>query len=140
MQLQPGMLMPSVSKYMTPKPFTIDRLATIAEAHRFMQEHAIRHLPVVDKGELCGIVSDRDLVAFENAGADPNMSLVHSAMTEHPFIVTSDTALDEVVEIMGEQKYGSVVVMGSDGIEGIFTASDACAAFAKVLRSASAIA
>lgn len=134
------MLMPSVSKYMTASPFTIDRLATIADAHRFMQEHAIRHLPVVDKGELCGIVSERDLVAFENVGADPNTSLVHAAMTERPFIVTSDTALDEVVEIMGEYKYGSVVVMGGDGIEGIFTAADACTVLANILRTASAVA
>jgi hypothetical protein len=37
---------------------------------------------------------------------------------------------------MGTRKYGSVVVMGRDGIEGIFTATDACQAFAQVLREA----
>jgi hypothetical protein len=37
---------------------------------------------------------------------------------------------------MGERKYGSVVVMGKQGIEGIFTAIDACQAFAQILRRA----
>jgi hypothetical protein len=35
---------------------------------------------------------------------------------------------------MGEHKYGSVVVVGRNGIEGIFTATDACLAFARTLR------
>ena len=39
---------------------------------------------------------------------------------------------------MGEQKYGSVVIVGRDGVEGIFTAVDACQMLAKLLRSATA--
>ena len=66
------------------------------------------------------------------------MTLVEDAMTERPFVVTSDTALDEVVEIMGDKKYGSVVVMGHDGIEGIFTAVDACRALAQILHQVTA--
>lgn len=59
-------------------------------------------------------------------------------MIERPFVVTGDTALDEVVEIMGEHEYGSVVVMGRQGIEGIFTAIDAGQAFVQILRRAAA--
>lgn len=132
------MLMPSVSRYMTAKPFTIQRTATLAEAHKLMREHQIRHLPVVDSvGDLCGVVSQRDLHLIETlADADPEKVRVEEAMVERPFIVTSDIALDEVVEIMAEHKYGSVVVMGKQGIEGIFTAVDACQAFAQILRRA----
>lgn len=121
---------------MTSNPWTIARTATLAEAHALMREHAIRHLPVVDDaGDLCGIVSERDLLLVETlAGSDPETTRVEQAMKERPFIVTSDTALDDVAEIMGEHRYGSVVVMGRDGIEGIFTATDACQAFARMLR------
>ncbi|MBX3160442.1 MAG: CBS domain-containing protein [Deltaproteobacteria bacterium] len=130
------MRLPAVSAYMTANPYTIDRRATLAEARRVMQEHNIRHLPVLDRGDLCGVISDRDLRLYEGAGSNPDEALVNAAMSESPFIVTSDTALDEVVEIMGEQKYGSVVVMGHNGVEGIFTAVDACRALAEVLRAA----
>jgi CBS domain-containing protein len=44
-----------------------------------------------------------------------------------------------VVRIMGDRKYGSVVVVGAHGVvEGIFTAVDACRALADVLDRATA--
>ena len=134
------MRMPPVSHYMTTKPVTIERSAMLAEAHRLMRERKIRHLPVVDEaGNLCGIVSQRDLHLIETLiGVDPEATRIEDAMIERPFVVTGDTALDEVVEIMGEHKYGSVVVMGRDGVEGIFTAIDACHAFVQILRQAAA--
>ncbi|MCX5745166.1 MAG: CBS domain-containing protein [Proteobacteria bacterium] len=122
---------------MTDSPRTIDRLATLTEAERVMREQGIRHLPVVDAGTLCGILSQRDLLLLaNNLGMDPDTTLVHAAMTDHPFVVTSDTPVDEVVEIMAEHKYGSVVVMGRDGVDGIFTAVDACRALVDVLARA----
>jgi acetoin utilization protein AcuB len=49
-------------------------------------------------------------------------------------MVTSDAPVDEVAQIMSEKKYGSVIVMGRDGIEGIFTAVDACRVLAEILQ------
>jgi acetoin utilization protein AcuB len=123
---------------MTANPVTVGRTSTLAEAHRLMREHAVRHLPVLDDaGELCGIVSERDLHLIETlTDASPEDARVEDAMVERPFVVTGDTALDEVVEIMGEHKYGSVVVMGRGGVEGIFTAVDACEVLAQIVRRA----
>ncbi|HEY4056591.1 MAG TPA: CBS domain-containing protein [Kofleriaceae bacterium] len=132
------MLMPSISRYMTTKPVTVQRSAPLAEARRLMSDHGIRHLPVLDGRDLCGIVSDRDLRLLSNGPLDLDCDRVADAMTDRPFIVTSDAPLDEVVEIMGARKYGSVVVAGKDGVEGIFTAVDACMALIDVLRRAAA--
>lgn len=129
-----------MSRFMTKQPVTIRSDETLAEAHRIMRERGIRHLPVLDpEGDLCGIVTLRDMYLMETLhDADPSTLLVEQAMVERPFIVTADTPLEEVVQIMGEQKYGSVVIMGKQGIEGIFTAVDVCLAFAQFLRSAEA--
>lgn len=123
---------------MTKNPFTIKRTATLADAHVLMRDHQIRHLPVLDDdGRLCGLISDRDLHLIETlAETFPNTTLVEEAMTENPFVVTSDMPLDDVAEIMGEHKYGSAVVMGRDGVEGILTATDVCRALAQLLREA----
>lgn len=122
---------------MTVQPWTIDRKMTVRDAHRMMQEHGIRHLPVVDDGELVGIVSERDLHLIESL-ADALVAVpVERVMREHPFVITSDTALDEVALIMANGKYGSAIILGHDGIEGIFTTVDACRALSDVLiRSA----
>jgi acetoin utilization protein AcuB len=128
------MPIPAVSHYMQ-KPITIERTASLAEAHRVMSQHQIRHLPVLEQGNLVGVVTQRDPHPLESVGeAGVANSKVDEAMTEHPFIVTSDTALDEVLDIMADHKYGSVIVMGHAGVEGIFTTADACRVLADMLR------
>lgn len=130
-------MMPAISRYMTKQPWTIARTASLADAHRLMREHHLRHLPVIHGGELVGIVSLGDLHVLESLGdvALDEVS-VDEAMSEHPFVVTGDTPLDEVVEIMATKKYGSVIVAGRDGVEGIFTTVDVCRALASILQRA----
>ncbi|HVK88801.1 MAG TPA: CBS domain-containing protein [Kofleriaceae bacterium] len=129
------MAIPAVSHFMSSQPATVERTATLADAHDIMRGHQVRHLPVLDNGQLCGIVTERDLHLIETlADADPETVLVEEAMHENPFIVTADTPLDEVLQIMAEQKYGSVIVVGRNGVEGIFTTVDACQVFAQMLQ------
>jgi acetoin utilization protein AcuB len=130
------MPIPAVSHFMTGQPATIERTATLADAHEIMRGHQVRHLPVLDEdGQLCGIVTERDLHLIETlADADPDTVLVEEAMHENPFIVTADMPLDEVLQIMAEHKYGSVIVVGREGVEGIFTTVDACQIFAQMLQ------
>ena len=51
---------------------TVTPKTTLPQAMRLAAERRIRHLPVVDDGELVGIVSDRDL---KQAMASPATSL-----------------------------------------------------------------
>lgn len=133
------MPMPPVSHYMTTQPQTIERDASLRDAEQLMRAHGIRHLPILEDGRLVGVVSERDVRLLEaSAGANADTIHIDQAMIERPFIVTGDTALDEVVTIMSEHKYGSVIVMGRDGVEGIFTAVDACRVLAEVLQGATA--
>lgn len=128
-------MIPAVSHVMTKQTVSIQRTASLAEAHRLMRAHQIRHLPVLEGGDLVGVVSLHDLHLLETLGEiELEATPVEQAMTEHPFVVTSDTALDEVLDIMSDHKYGSVIVIGRAGVEGIFTQVDACRAFANELR------
>jgi len=130
-------MMPAISRYMTKQPWTIARSASLADAHELMREHHLRHLPVLDNGELVGIVSVRDLHLLETIGESPLDDIsVDEAMSENPFIVTGDMPLDEVAEIMAAKKYGSAIVSGRAGVEGIFTTTDACRALASILQHA----
>jgi CBS domain-containing protein len=51
-----------VSSHMTSNPVTLPSDHSPSEAARIMDERKFRHIPVVDDGELVGIVSIRDLV------------------------------------------------------------------------------
>ncbi len=130
-------MMPAISRYMTKQPWTIARSASLSDAHQLMREHHLRHLPVLDNGKLAGIVSVGDLHLFETIGEfSLDEIAVDEAMSEHPFVVTGDMPLDEVAEIMAAKKYGSAIVVGRDGIEGIFTMVDACRTLATILQHA----
>jgi acetoin utilization protein AcuB len=130
-------MMPAISRYMTKQPWTIARTASLSEAHELMRKHQLRHLPVLDGGDLVGIVSLGDLHLLETIGDFALDKIpVDEAMTDHPFAVTGDTPLDEVAEIMSAKKYGSAIVVSRDGVEGIFTTIDACRALASILQHA----
>jgi CBS domain-containing protein len=51
-----------VSEIMTPDPVTVSRSHTVASCMQLMTDRRIRHLPVVDEGELVGLVSIGDIV------------------------------------------------------------------------------
>jgi len=51
-----------VSEVMTKNVVTMNRQATVAEVMERMTERRIRHLPIVDNGDLVGIVSIGDVV------------------------------------------------------------------------------
>ncbi len=53
-----------VGERMTRDLATVEPRSDIADAARLMADRKIRHLPVVDKGELVGIISIRDLIAW----------------------------------------------------------------------------
>jgi CBS domain-containing protein len=51
-----------VESYMTPDPITLPPDHLPSEAAQIMHERKFRHIPVVEDGELIGVVSIRDLV------------------------------------------------------------------------------
>jgi CBS domain-containing protein len=51
-----------VREIMTPSPMSIDPECSVDEAMRLMTTNRIRHLPVVCKGDILGIISIGDLV------------------------------------------------------------------------------
>src|SRR5688572_19392141 len=116
---------PTVDLYMTTSPHTIEHDQPLAEAHRLMRAHAIRHLPVMKGEELVGLLSQRDLHFLETLeGVDPETVCVREAMTEKAYTVSPQTTVREVAAHMADHKLGSAVVIDGGRVVGIFTAVD----------------
>jgi acetoin utilization protein AcuB len=125
----------TVQRYMTTAPLTVESRSTLAAAHQLMREHHIRHLPVVDDGQLVGVVSLRDLYLLETLrGVDAATETVREAMAAEPYTTTPDAPLDEVARAMADHKYGSAIVMERGRVVGVFTTVDALRALSDVLR------
>lgn len=120
---------------MTVAPETIPSHATVAEAHTLMRRLHCRHLPVVDQGDLVGIVSERDLFIIESLrGADNSADRVSDAMNRRVYTTKPDAWLRDVARVMAAEKYGSAVVMDHGRVAGIFTATDAFRHLVAALR------
>jgi acetoin utilization protein AcuB len=127
---------PSIQKYMTTTPSSIEHDQTIAQASALMREQRIRHLPVLRGGKLVGVLTDRDIKLIEALShVSPKETTVQAAMTEAPYTVHPDTPLDEVTSSMAQGKYGSAIVVQNDKVVGIFTTVDACEALSDLLTS-----
>lgn len=125
---------PTVQQYMSVAPVVISSDRTLAEAHRLMRERKIRHLPVVDHGRLVGVVSQRDLYLLGTLkGVDPGTEIVAEAMTQEPYAVPPDAALEAVAAAMADGKFGCAVVVDRGSVIGLFTTVDALRALAAVV-------
>jgi len=130
------MLMPSVSQYMTREPYSIPSTSSAETARNVMRGHLVRHLPILDGPEVVGLVDCGQLDALSKvAGTDLSRLSVSCVMTK-PVTVWGSMPLDEVAEMMSDQKCECVVVLGGHGVQGIFTATDALRALASLLQRA----
>jgi CBS domain-containing protein len=133
---------PKLKNAMTPFPYSVDAEAPIEAAVEFMRRHKIRHLPVTTKGTLTSIVSDRDikLVLGPDFAYPSSRELkVRDAMVQDCYIVDLATPLASVLRHMATQRIGSAVVTRRGKLAGVFTANDACRAFADYLDERAAI-
>lgn len=106
---------------MTPNPITVPLHASVAEVWDLMRERAVRHLPVVDRGALVGMLSDRDLAHFDMArlltaeGAETLRRELGTpalkVMSADVVAVGPDTELGEVVDLLVENRIGAVPVV-----------------------------
>jgi acetoin utilization protein AcuB len=112
--------MHAIASYMTKQPWSVQIDDSINVATEMMAHREIHHLPVLDGGQVVGMVTARDLgTAAHRLGAT-----VEAVMTP-VHLVQSSTPLEDVLEKMASNRWDAVVVADDGNVEGIFTAMDA---------------
>ncbi len=126
---------PEVREYMSPAVHTIGPTSSLSKAVKAMREHQIRHLPVVDREQVVGVLSQRDILIMESLpGVNPTEVRVDEAMVRDVFTASPETPVGEVVETMLERKLGSTIVCEGDRVLGVFTTTDALRALHDLLE------
>jgi len=94
---------------------SIEPTRTIADAANMMADLDVGALPVIDGGELVGIVTDRDLALLGFAPGLHAGSPVLRVMSSQVQTCQEDEELDDVLEAMGEQQVRRMPVCSDSG-------------------------
>ena len=124
-----------VKNWMSKPAITIDADASMHDAIKLLKNHNIKMLPVLEKGRLVGIVTDRDL---KRASASDATSLeihellyliskikIKEIMTKNPIKVPEDYTVEETAEILLKHNISGVPVIDQHhNIVGTITQND----------------
>ena len=101
---------------------TVD--ARLIDAYRMMEEHSIRHLPVMEGNSLVGIITDRDIrYATRPLQHDPSYArtAIREVMTEEPITAGPLDPVEEAARLMRSKKIGCLPVLDGGELVGIVT-------------------
>lgn len=128
---------PTVKSVMTAFPHHVSVDDSLEHAQQMMADHDIHHLPVVDDGELVGVLSDRDVHRVREmamgAGMEGELKVVDACVRD-VYVVDLHEPLVNVLATMAERHIGSVLITRHGRLAGLFTGTDACRVFADHLR------
>lgn len=122
-----------VEDMMTRSPHTLLRSHTLSDAKHLMDEHEIRHIPVVDTDHrLLGVVTQRDVLAAQESSLqklpEENSHTLKTpldvAMRRNVMTVDPHAGLKESAMYMQKHKVGCLPVTAHGRLVGIITDSD----------------
>lgn len=124
-----------VKGWMALEVVAIDENTSMMKATQIMKEHNVRRLPVLRKGKLVGIITDRDL---KDAAPSKATSLdvhelyyllseikVKDLMTKDPIAINGDDTVEKAAVIMLENRISGLPVVNNKGdLIGVITLTD----------------
>lgn len=135
-----------VEELMTSKVFTVDPNDLIDRVFFLIHYEKVRHIPVIEKGKVIGMVSDRDL--YKALGPKSNSrGIIESANDTQLHVVSKkvrnimrrgiitvkpDQYASEAASLMAEHKIGALPVINNGKLVGILSATDILRVFSKL--------
>jgi acetoin utilization protein AcuB len=131
-----------VGRRMTRKVIAMSPKDTVRDANRVLQENRIHHLPVIEGGELVGIVSDTDLRKWvlgeeminEGGTVSRRTGLLEEVMTRDVITMGPEDTIEDALLTLHKKRFGALPVVEGRKLVGIITKADILAAFVDTLR------
>ncbi len=133
-----------VDEIMSKKLTTVKKSDSLKMAQDLMLEKSIRHLPVLDGGELLGIITESDIrgafignKAKTNSGQvevlNPAKMKVSDFMTRDPMVVSPETHVEDAALIIYKHKIGALPVTRDNHLVGIISVMDILGVFVDLM-------
>lgn len=133
----------TVKEIMTANPVTVHPETSLAYAAKTMKEVNCRQLPVLECGQLVGILTERD-IRLAVAAPSEDLDFTHHKelanfevgefMTANPKTVAPTVAVADAAELLRRLKIGALPVVEQEQLVGIITVSDCLACLSDQLE------
>ena len=121
-----------VSKWMATKVITVTKETDIKQALRLMEKYSIRHLPVIEKDQFIGFVTESDLRPLLLPAMLEDIKVKDVMITE-PVVVNPDTDIETAAKLIYQYKIGGLPVIEEEKVAGIITTTDILRAFIEIM-------
>ncbi|MCK9376314.1 MAG: CBS and ACT domain-containing protein [Syntrophobacterales bacterium] len=132
-----------VQEWMSKDLITIDEDTSIMKASKVMKQNNIQHLPVMKKGRLVGMVSDRDLKEATPSKATTldihemyyllDKIEVKSLMSKTLITIAPENTVEKAAAVMLKHHISALAVVDANGaLAGIITKGDIFRAFVSI--------
>ena len=106
---------------MIANPINLSSEKSINDAKKVMENYHISGLPVVEKGKLVGIITNRD-IRFE---ADGNLSVKDRMTSKNLVTVSEGTTLEDAKKVLQQHRIEKLLVVNNKGnLAGLITVKD----------------
>ncbi|MEN8137786.1 MAG: CBS domain-containing protein [Bacteroidota bacterium] len=124
-----------IKDIMTTQLITIQETDSLEHARKVFEHNKIRHIIVLNKTKLVGILSNHDLlrVSFGDTYGDDqvnmddaivNMLTVKDVMRHDPITVSTNTTIEDAIYILLNRRFHSLPVVDDEHLVGIVTTTD----------------
>ena len=115
-----------IKDVMTDPAIVVSEDTTIEETAKVMRRYNIGSLPVVnDRDELCGMITDRDIVIRNIArGMDAKIHKVGEIMSRNVVVTTPETDTVNTTVIMSRDKVRRLPVLDKNRVVGVVALGD----------------
>jgi acetoin utilization protein AcuB len=124
----------TVRDIMEPKIVTISAGDTLSTVEDIMTLGGVRHMPVVHRGVLVGVVSERDLLraslsnltefGMEERRAFLQVVEITRVMSTPPIVISPDVTVPQAARILVEHRIGCLPVLEDGKLIGLVTEAD----------------
>ncbi|MGI9223616.1 MAG: DUF294 nucleotidyltransferase-like domain-containing protein [Woeseiaceae bacterium] len=114
----------AVSQLISRPPVTIAADASIQQAAMAMVEERVSSMLVMDKGQFCGIVTDRDIRSRVVAAGKPGDTPIRDVMSVNPIFIEADALAYEAALVMMQRQIHHLPVCDHGNLAGMVSRSD----------------
>lgn len=128
-------LLGKVSEIMTKHPITVGKEDNLLKVEKIFSENRIHHIPVIDEGKICGIVSKSDYLFFKRGYQEDMIDFemdqlrmrswkVKEVMTSKIATMEADERINVAIEVFKENLFHAIPITDNGALVGILSTYD----------------